>query len=153
MQKPTFTPAWKKYQNMEGAETHVSNYQNLRLGWPIPYPSKMTRKFQVRGDTHWGIDFSGKKGAPIFAAHEGKVIYAGNQFNGYGNLVIIENPTGYASMYAHLSHITVREGDMVEPRTVVGKMGAKGRETGVHLHFELRLDRVPVDPLPYFNKN
>lgn len=153
MQRPIYKASWEKYQHLDGAETQLDHYHNLRLGWPIPYPSKITRKFQVNGDTHWGIDFSGKKGAPIFSAHGGKIIYTGNQFNGYGNLVIIENPEGYASFYAHLSQITAREGDFVQPRTVIGKMGSTGRATGVHLHFELRLDRVPVDPLSYFNKN
>ncbi len=155
LRSPAFvSPSWKKYEVVdETAVAKEDRAQGLSLAWPIPYPSHINRGFQLGGDKHWGIDFSGKKGAPIFAAHEGTVIYTGHQFRGYGNLVIVENSHGYATFYGHLTKFLVKQGQKVKPHTTLGTMGRTGRATGVHLHFELRLDRVPVDPRPYFTKN
>jgi murein DD-endopeptidase MepM/ murein hydrolase activator NlpD len=150
---PVYANTWKKYETIDESKVSEARKPDLRLAWPIPYPSHINRGFQPSGDKHWGIDFSGKKGAPIFAAHEGTVIYTGHQFNGYGNLVIIENIDGYATFYGHLTKILVKEGQYVKPHNTIATMGRTGRATGVHLHFELRLDRVPVDPMPYFSKN
>jgi murein DD-endopeptidase MepM/ murein hydrolase activator NlpD len=83
------------------------------------------------------------------AAHDGVVIYAGRDFRGFGKMVLIEGAYGWASIYAHFSKINVKTGEKVHQGQILGGMGRTGRATGVHLHFELRKKKGPVDPLLY----
>ena len=76
---------------------------------------------------------------------DGKVIYAGWNNEGYGNLVIVENGR-YKTYYAHLSEFKVGVGDTIKANTVVGLSGNTGNSTGPHLHYEVRRDGVPIDP-------
>lgn len=84
---------------------------------------------------------------PILAAHEGVVVYAGNSFRGYGNMVLLEYNHQWATLYAHLDRIMVREGQKLRVGDKLGTMGRTGRATGVHLHFELIKNKQPIDPL------
>jgi len=88
------------------------------------------------------------KGTPILACQSGIVVYAGRDFKGYGNMILIENGQGWASLYAHLNQFFVTEGSKVKQGEVIGAMGSTGRATGVHLHYEIRKNKGPVDPLP-----
>lgn len=109
----------------------------------------MTRGFLPnKRRPHLGIDLAAPKGTPILAAQAGTVIYAGREFRGYGKMVLIESGNGWATLYAHFDKILVAEGQKVRQGEVVGAMGRTGRATGVHLHFEIRKDRGPIDPLP-----
>lgn len=129
----------------------TSIVDELKLRWPVSSP-RITQHFKSgsKRTRHQGIDLGGPKNTPILAAHDGKVIYTGRDFRGYGKLVIIENPNGYASFYAHLNTINTREGRWVMAGEKIGGMGRTGRATGVHLHFELRIAEVAVDPYSYF---
>jgi murein DD-endopeptidase MepM/ murein hydrolase activator NlpD len=95
---------------------------------------------------HSGVDMGGPTGQPIWAAKEGRVIYAGRR-GGYGNTVVVQHEGTVATLYAHLSSIGASEGDWVEQGEVIGLMGSTGWSTGPHLHFEVRVDGVPRDPL------
>jgi murein DD-endopeptidase MepM/ murein hydrolase activator NlpD len=124
------------------------------MSWPLnavkvnqPFKPKKKRR------PHLGVDFAGTKGTPIFAAHEGLVIYAGRAFRGFGKMVIVEYDDRWASLYAHLDKITVKQGQTIERGQTVGMMGRTGRATGVHLHFELLYDQRPVDPIPLLNES
>lgn len=130
----------------------TSIVDELKLRWPVSSP-RITQGFKPgsRRNRHQGIDLGGAKNTPILAAHDGKVIYTGRDFRGYGKLVIIESPNGYATFYAHLNTINTREGKWVIGGEKIGGMGRTGRATGVHLHFELRIAEVAVDPAGYFN--
>lgn len=105
---------------------------------------------------HTGIDIGGRavgkdiNGATVVAAAEGKVIYAGYR-GGYGNCVIIDHGNGVATLYAHMQtgSIKVSQGQTVERRDAIGKVGSTGLSTGPHLHFEVRINGNPVDPMPY----
>lgn len=105
---------------------------------------------------HTGIDIGGNavgksiNGAAIVAAGGGKVIYAGYR-GGYGNCVIIDHGNGVATLYAHMQSgsFQVSEGQTVERRDTIGKVGSTGLSTGPHLHFEVRINGTPVDPMPY----
>ena len=97
---------------------------------------------------HPGLDIAANQGAPVHAAAEGVVTHAGPAGT-YGNLVTIKHPSGLETRYAHLSHVLVREGDRVPVGAEVGKVGATGRVTGPHLHFEVRDHGKAVDPRPY----
>jgi len=101
---------------------------------------------------HLGIDLGGKKGTPIFASHSGSVIYAGRAFRGFGKLVIVEFDDRWATLYAHLSKISVKNGQSIAQGQTIGEMGRTGRATGVHLHFELLHNRIPIDPIPLLNQ-
>jgi murein DD-endopeptidase MepM/ murein hydrolase activator NlpD len=117
--------------------------------WPVRL-ARLTRGF-IQGNgrkPHWGLDLAAKKGTSILAAHDGVVVYSGRDFRGYGKLILIENGFGWATLYAHLQTFQVREGERIRQGQVLGTMGQTGRATGVHLHFEIRKYRDPIDPLP-----
>lgn len=118
---------------------------SLNLGWPVHYV-KINRGFQPGSDPHDGLDLGGGMGTPILAAHSGYVVYSGSEFNGYGRMILLEYDNEWASLYAHMSKLFVRNGDIIERGQIIGEMGQTGRATGVHLHFELLHNRMPVDP-------
>jgi NTP pyrophosphatase (non-canonical NTP hydrolase) len=95
-----------------------------------------------------GVDLAAPKGTPVLSAQNGMVIYAGRDFRGYGRMVLVESGNGIATLYAHFDRIYVTEGQRVHSGEILGAMGRSGRATGVHLHFEVRKDKGPIDPLP-----
>ena len=122
--------------------------QDVNFDWPVD-SARMTRGFlPKKRRPHLGIDLAAPKGTPILAAQAGTVIYAGREFRGYGKMVLIESGEGWATLYAHFDKILISEGQKVRKGEVIGAMGRTGRATGVHLHFEIRHNRGPVDPLP-----
>jgi murein DD-endopeptidase MepM/ murein hydrolase activator NlpD len=102
-----------------------------------------------RGDhLHTGIDFPVPYGTPVGAAGVGTTIYAGYNYGGYGNLVVVQHRLGYTTWYAHLSSIATAVGQAVEGGTIIGYVGSTGDATGPHLHFEVRRYDTPIDPAP-----
>ena len=97
---------------------------------------------------HTGIDIGVPYGTPIHAAAAGTVIYA-TWMEGYGNLVVIDHGNGLATAYAHQSQIAVSYGQQVNQGDVIGYVGCTGHCFGPHLHFEVRINGAPVDPLGY----
>jgi murein DD-endopeptidase MepM/ murein hydrolase activator NlpD len=102
------------------------------------------------GYRHQGIDFTVPYGTLVGAAGVGTTIYAGYNYGGFGNLVVVQHRLGYTSWYAHLSSITSWVGEQVEGGTRIGYVGSTGRSTGPHLHFEVRRYDTPIDPAPLF---
>jgi peptidoglycan hydrolase-like protein with peptidoglycan-binding domain len=100
------------------------------------------------GRRHDGVDFLARAGAPVGAAGRGTVVSAGWNSGGYGNLVIVQHRLGYQTYYAHLATISVGIGQAVAGGSLIGYVGATGRATGPHLHFEVRLNGVPINPVP-----
>ncbi len=120
----------------------------FHLQWPVK-KMDITRGFTESGrGTHAGLDIRGRKYEPILAAHDGTVIYAGAGFRGYGKMIILEYDSSWATLYGHLSKHKVKTGDQVKAGETIGLMGRTGRATGVHLHFELMREKVPIDPKP-----
>jgi peptidoglycan hydrolase-like protein with peptidoglycan-binding domain len=99
--------------------------------------------------THTGIDFPVAYGTRIGAAGVGVVEFAGWNTGGYGNLVVVRHRLGYTTWYAHMSRIAVAAGQSVTGGSTLGYVGSTGHSTGPHLHFELRRNAVPIDPVPY----
>jgi murein DD-endopeptidase MepM/ murein hydrolase activator NlpD len=97
---------------------------------------------------HEGIDIAASSGTPIRAAAAGTVIHAG-WLGGYGNLVVVDHGNGLATAYAHASAILVGVGQQVAQGDTVSLVGSTGHSTGPHLHFEVRVNGVAVDPLGY----
>ena len=115
--------------------------------WPVV--GVVTSKFGWRRrGFHAGIDIASDYGTPIVATAPGKVIYAGYR-RGYGYMVVIYHGYGYATVYAHMSGIDVRQGDLVDRGRVIGFVGATGRATGPHLHYEVLKYGVRQDPTIY----
>ena len=117
------------------------------LDWPLR--GVLYARFGRKGrELHDGIDLAAPLGTPIKAAQSGMVIYAGEQ-KGYGLIAIIEHPNGLTTLYAHSRELRVRTGQKVHEGQVIATVGESGRTTGPHLHFEVRKDGVPVDPLDH----
>ncbi len=114
---------------------------NVPMGDGFGYPG---------GRRHDGIDFPAPAGTPIGAAGVGTVTFAGWNSGGYGNLVIVQHRLGFQTWYAHLSRFAVSTGSRVAGGVRIGYVGSTGHATGPHLHFEVRLNGTPVNPLPYF---
>ena len=115
--------------------------------WPVS--GTLTSGFGPRwGRMHEGIDVAGPSGTPIAAAAAGTVILAGWN-GGYGNMVVVDHGGGISTGYAHMSSIAVSTGQSVGQGTVVGGMGTTGSSTGVHLHFEVRVNGAATNPLAY----
>ena len=116
--------------------------------WPVD-EARMSRGFLPnKRHPHLGIDLAAPKGTPILCSRGGTVLYTGKEFRGFGKMILVESGDGWAALYAHLDKILVSEGQKVKQGEVIGAMGRTGHATGVHLHFEIRKDRGPVDPLP-----
>ncbi len=98
-----------------------------------------------------GIDIGGKKGQPIRAAADGRVVYQGSGLRGYGELIIIKHSAEFLSAYAHASKTYVKEGDVVKREQRIADMGSTGTDR-VKLHFEIRFRGNPVDPLEHLPK-
>jgi murein DD-endopeptidase MepM/ murein hydrolase activator NlpD len=100
---------------------------------------------------HTGVDIIGSHGTAIWATADGEVIFTGYR-GSYGNLVIIDHGYDYETYYAHLTGFAVTAGDFVERGQTIGYMGASGRTTGTHLHYEVHYKGSPVNPKNYMNK-
>lgn len=98
---------------------------------------------------HPGLDIANPAGPLSMAADSGRVIYAGWDTSGYGNMVLIDHGNGYKTRYGHLSQIMVVSGQSIGRGQAIGKMGNTGHSTGTHLHFEIYLNGVRVNPLSY----
>ena len=101
------------------------------------------------GRRHDGIDFPVPYGTSVGAAGVGTVIFAGWNSGGYGNLIVIQHRLGFQTWYAHLASFSVRSGQRVAGGVKIASVGSTGRSTGPHLHWEVRLNGTPINPLPY----
>ena len=131
--------------------TGSSSISSRSFIWPLN--GLITSQFGIRTlgnrrDYHTGIDIDAQTGALIKAAESGKVSFSG-YINGYGNVVIIDHAGGYSTVYAHSSSNLVEEGQEVTKGEVICKSGSTGNATGSHLHFEIRENGKPVNPLNY----
>jgi murein DD-endopeptidase MepM/ murein hydrolase activator NlpD len=123
-------------------------YEKVDFIWPVE--GKCTNPFEDNERRrHQGIDISCSSGTPIKASNAGTVIYAGNTIKGYGNMVILRHSEEFVTVYAHNQVNLVKERDRIEKGQIIGKVGQTGRATGPHLHFEIRRNNKPVDPVPY----
>ncbi|WP_253444699.1 peptidoglycan DD-metalloendopeptidase family protein [Halomonas sp. Y3] len=118
------------------------------VNWRWPADGEVVGRFGEGGSITAGIDIAGQKGQPVRAAGPGIVVYAGSGVRGYGNLILLKHNDEYLSAYAHNDSLRVRENDVVEAGEVIATMGDSDAED-VRLHFEVRRNGQPQDPLNY----
>jgi murein DD-endopeptidase MepM/ murein hydrolase activator NlpD len=121
---------------------------NLDFSWPVR--GRLSSQFGWRRNRrHDGIDIPARPGTPVRAAEAGRVIHSGGGLGDYGNVVIVKHAGRYSTVYAHNRRNRVRKGEFVEKGQVIAEVGRTGNASGAHVHFELRRDRRPEDPLMY----
>ncbi|MBQ5323210.1 MAG: peptidoglycan DD-metalloendopeptidase family protein [Oscillospiraceae bacterium] len=156
MQKQIQAELLDIYKNLN---TSNEAYVGGEMMWPVPGYSKISSYYGWRfnnTDFHTGIDItgSGVHGAPVVAANTGTVVhtktcpYNGYSY-GYGTYIIVDHGGGITTLYAHLSAIDCKVGDIVVMGEQIGRVGNTGWSTGAHLHFEVRIDGESVNPISY----
>ena len=134
------------------ANNTASTSSNRNPGkWLWPTKGKLLNTFSAKQLDRRGIDIEGEPGQAIQAVASGKVVYSGNGLAGYGNLIIIKHSDTYLSAYAYSQRRLVKEGMTVEAGKVIAKMG-KHKSRTARLHFQIRKNGKPVDPLQYLPK-
>lgn len=127
---------------------------------PSIFPTKgwVTSHFGYRNETfyadhdlrfHKGMDIAAEWGSPVFASASGQVVYSGYDDTGYGKVVIIDHGYNIKTVYAHMSEIKAQKGEYVKRGRVIGQVGNTGKSTGPHLHYEIQISGVPVNPANY----
>lgn len=119
-------------------------YKSSSYGW-------RRDPFTKRRAFHSGLDFTARRGTPIYAAGDGVVTFS-KRTSGYGRLVKIDHGSGLETRYAHASKLLVKSGERVSKGQVIAKVGSSGRSTGPHLHYEIRLNGAALDPRKYLKK-
>jgi murein DD-endopeptidase MepM/ murein hydrolase activator NlpD len=129
--------------------------ESVPNGWPVR--GTLSSVFGVRNSPftetpvfHHGLDIVARAGMPVVASAPGVVVKSGYE-SMYGNAVVVDHGAGYRSVYAHLSSRSVEEGAFVNRGEELGKVGSTGRSTGPHLHYEVRVNGLPVNPARYLN--
>lgn len=155
--KPTSTPATASKPTTPAATTPTQPAASGGTpavatgapgGWIWPTNGTLIGRFASNGSLNKGIDIAGQLGQPVLAASNGTVVYAGSGLRGYGELVIIKHSDTYVSAYGHNRRLLVREGQQVKVGQNIAEMGSTGTDR-VKLHFEIRRQGKPVDPLQY----
>lgn len=119
--------------------------------WPVLGGTVSSWFGKRDGKPHTGLDIRAPEGAWVFAAHDGRIVYAGNKGDDYGEVVTLLGK-GYATRYAHLSKILVDKGDYVEQGEPIALVGMTGNATGPHLHFEYTINGEKYDPIALYTK-
>ncbi len=136
------------------ARTYASRDPRGRTGGPAefawPVRGEIMSPFGTRhGEHHEGIDIRAPRGTPVHAAEAGRVIHADASLAGYGKMIVIKHAGRLYSVYAHNSKLLVEVGQFVEKGQEIAEVGATGNATTPHLHFEIRSNNTPQDPLEF----
>lgn len=120
-----------------------------QMGWPLD-GGYVSDTF-ISDRNHKGLDIAAPEGTEIYAAEEGEVVSAGWNSGGYGNVVMIEHPDGYATVYGHMISVYAVEGEYVQKGQLIGFVGNTGNSFGDHCHFEVRYQGICYDPASFLN--
>ncbi|WP_370979026.1 peptidoglycan DD-metalloendopeptidase family protein [Agaribacterium sp. ZY112] len=132
-----------------GSKKHTeSKVYSKPSSWQWPAQGRVVTRFNAKSGLKKGIDIASNLREPVRAASSGTVVYSGEGLRGYGKLLIIKHSDKYLSAYAHNHRLLVKEGQAVKKGEKIAEMGSTGTDT-VKLHFEIRYDGKPVDPIAY----
>jgi len=145
------TTASKKTSSSSSKKASTSKQKWSKLSWQWPTSGKVIGTFSARDRGKKGLDIAGKKGQPVYSASGGQVVYSGSGLRGYGKLVIIKHNDTFFSAYAHNHRIYVKEQQKVKKGQHIADMGSSEAQR-VMLHFEVRRNGKPVDPMRYLPK-
>lgn len=160
---PTFNETVEEYNYLRSSNFsramfarrwHVNTRPSI---WPVDGPlmssyGERTDPVSGEGGYHTGVDIAAAVGTPVHATADGIVVFAGF-FGGYGRLVMVDHDNGYETYYAHLSRFDVVAGQEIRLGETVGAVGASGRVTAPHLHYEVRIRKTPVNPYRFLVAN
>lgn len=133
----------------DSAVSVASSAAALAQGFIWPARGRLTSRFGWRRWRHHdGIDIAAPYGTPVTAARDGVVVFAG-WYHAYGKAIIVDHGSGLQTLYGHNSKLLVRSGQRVAKGELIAKVGSTGRSTGPHLHFEVRINGRPVNPIKY----
>jgi len=141
----------KKSSSKPSKRESTAGFINGRIKWRWPSKGMIIEKFSGKVATRKGIDISGRLGQAVKASAGGRVVYSGSGLRGYGRLIIVKHNERYLSAYAHNRKLLVKEGQQVKQGQTIAEMGRSGTDR-VKLHFEIRREGTPVDPLRYLPK-
>lgn len=144
--KPNVTRQENKTKQFPATKNKTQSWKAPLWRWPVSGP--LLSSFQGSNALNKGIDLGGKLGEPVLAAADGQVVYSGSGLRGYGKLLIVKHNETFLSAYAHNDRLLVKEGDFVKAGQRIADMGSSGTDR-VKLHFEIRRDGTPVDPLKF----
>ena len=148
--KPSQTKPAKTKTETKTAAGKTTALASPKSGdWAWPADGQVLNRYSESNSK--GLDIGGSKGAPVRAAAGGRVVYQGSGLRGYGQLIIIKHSDEFLSAYAHNDRIHVKEGDVVKRGQKIADMGNTGADR-VKLHFEIRRQGTPIDPLKYLPK-
>jgi murein DD-endopeptidase MepM/ murein hydrolase activator NlpD len=144
------------YASLSSSDSDYTYTGSGAFGWPLSVSGRISSPFGYRVHPitgaykmHTGVDIAASKGIPVLAAESGTVITVKKLSTGYGYYVMINHGSGIVTLYAHMSAIYVSVGDSVSRGTQIGAVGSTGSSTGPHLHFEVRVNGSPVNPMGY----
>jgi len=146
--KSTGNPQGVKKISAPPPKTVINISKSGRIVWQWPAKGRVIKGFSLSKRQNKGIDIAGELREPVHASANGEVVYAGDGLLGYGNLIIVKHSEQFLSAYAHNSRLLVSEGDRVRAGQKIALMGSSGTNNN-KLHFEIRRDGKPVDPLRY----
>ena len=156
---PSFSESLDEYNYLRSSNLSRSSYArrwhlNTKPNiWPVDGPlmssfGQRSDPFSGEGAWHAGVDISAPSGTSVRATADGVVTFA-DRFGGYGRLVVVDHGNGFETYYAHLSRVDVIEGQEIRQGEFLGAVGATGRVTAPHLHYEVRIHKAPVNPYRY----
>ncbi len=147
------------FKQIDTLENYKQAMKGVPLGKPV-YRYQLSSPYGTRQDpfkaylaNHKGLDMRAAAGSRISAQAAGRVVSAGYQKNGYGNLVVVDHGNGFVTKYAHMRKIYVKKGDKVAYNQALGEVGRTGRATGNHLHYEVLFRGVNVNPAAFITLN
>lgn len=142
----------KRPKSVSRAQKSTEDTDNTGvIRWDWPTQGHVIETFSSNSSTRKGIDIAGRMGQTVKAASAGRVVYSGSGLRGYGQLIIVKHNEQYLSAYAHNRKLLVKEGDTVTTGQQIAEMGNSGTDT-VKLHFEIRQEGEPVNPMQYLPK-
>ena len=144
----SYEELYETIQGQSGRIEATPSIAPIDRGWVSSSFGYRMDPFTKKRKMHHGLDISAATGTPIYSTASGRVVYA-KFYGSYGYTIKLDHGYGYITIYAHMSKMDVRKGDIVKRGDVIGKVGNTGRSTGPHIHYEVRYQNKPLNPVEF----